>query len=244
MNAAPGLKQGLSILRTHATMFGLWSCVRATAAYLMTPRYDSNEFDAKYGTDTSAPVNATDGRLPGDYVGDAIQYEPTNPATVHHVMRSLSIAYEDFELIDVGCGKGRTILLASDYPFARITGIELSPVTSEIAKRNIATYTSREPETLRCRNIHVLCANAVDFAVPDANVVFFMFNPFVRDVFSRFIEHVHRAAEAHPQRKFLLAYVNPWQCEASLEASGYFSRVAEHQVIPRVWSWSLWRHAR
>jgi len=225
-------------------MFGFWSCVRAAAAYMLTPRYETRDFDATYGTDTSSRVLAADGGLPGEFVGDAIQYEATNPATVHHVMRSLPVAYEDFELIDLGCGKGRTLLLAAHYPFARITGIELSPVTSEIAKQNIAKYLSHQPANLRCRDIQVRCANAVDFEVPDANVVFFMFNPFVRGVFRSCIEHLNRAAEARPNRQFLLAYINPWQCEAWLAESGYFVRIAEHQVISKVWSWSLWRHGR
>jgi hypothetical protein len=63
-------------------------------------------------------------------------------------------------------------------------------------------------------------------------------------VFKRCIEHLHQAAEHRPDRELLLAYVNPWHCESWLERSGYFVRVAEYQVIPRVWSWSLWRHVK
>jgi tRNA1(Val) A37 N6-methylase TrmN6 len=179
-----------------------------------------------------------------EYIGDAVQYEPTNPATIHHVMKNLGIRHEDFGLIDLGCGKGRTILVASDYPFARITGVELSPVTFQIAKRNLAIYLSSGSPNLKCRNIHVLCENAVHFEVPEGNVVCFLFNPFVGDVFKRCIEHLHQAAEHRPDRELLLAYVNPWHCESWLERSGYFVRVAEYQVIPRVWSWSLWRHVK
>src|SRR5579871_5889958 len=34
-------------------------------------------------------------------------------------------AIEDYSLFDLGCGKGRVLLLAAEYPFRSITGIEL-----------------------------------------------------------------------------------------------------------------------
>lgn len=222
-------------------MFGFVSCVRAGLSYALAPSYDSDDFDTVYGTDTSEWAQKED-QLPEASSDDAIQYEPTNVATFQHVMRNLMIPYEDYELIDIGCGKGRALLLAGDFPFAHIMGVELSPVTSAIAQRNITHYLSRKPAKLQCRNISAQCANALTFDIPDANIVFFLYNPFEGEIFRRVIQRIHETFTARPGRQALIAYVNPWAGQADLERSRCFECIAEHQVIRHAWSWSLWRH--
>ena len=39
--------------------------------------------------------------------------------------------------LDVGAGKGRAMLVASEYPFLRVEGVELNPKLADIARRNI-----------------------------------------------------------------------------------------------------------
>jgi len=243
LRKTPNLREGLAVLRTHAAMFGFVSCVRATLSYALAPRYNSDNFDAVYGTDTSQFVEKEDAHLPEDYSSDAIDYEPTNAATFRHVMHNLPIAYRNYEFIDLGCGKGRTLLLAGDFPFARIMGVELSPITYAVAERNITQYLSQNPNRLRCPNISVQCANALNFDIPDANIIFFLYNPFVGEVFRRVVQRIHDTFEMRPYRNIFIAYVNAWRGQADLQRTGYFQCIAEHQVIPRNWSWSLWRYS-
>ena len=84
--------------------------------------------------------------------------------------------------------------------------------------------------------------NAVDFTVPEGNLLVTLYNPFLGKTFQQCIEHLHRAALSEPARKIWLAYINPWFCEETLELSGYFRRVQQYRPIPRQWAWSLWRH--
>ena len=37
--------------------------------------------------------------------------------------------------MDLGSGKGRTLMMASDYPFQRIIGVELLPALNQVAKK-------------------------------------------------------------------------------------------------------------
>jgi len=45
--------------------------------------------------------------------------------------------FHDFIFIDLGSGKGRTLLMASDYPFRRIVGVELLLALHQIAQENL-----------------------------------------------------------------------------------------------------------
>src|SRR6476646_1262783 len=55
---------------------------------------------------------------------------------------ALSQSVGDFTFIDLGCGKGRVLLMASDYPFQKIVGVEFMPDLVGAAQKNIAGYSS------------------------------------------------------------------------------------------------------
>ena len=43
---------------------------------------------------------------------------------LHHVFRSFPFRHEDYHLVDLGSGKGRTLPVGSEYPFKAITGVD------------------------------------------------------------------------------------------------------------------------
>jgi SAM-dependent methyltransferase len=178
--------------------------------------------------------------MPYDAMIEATRYEPANVDVLHHLFRSLPFRHEDYHLVDVGCGKGRTLMVGSEYPFKAITGIELSPVACRIAENNL-THNTRRDEA-KCTAIEVRCENAVDFTVPPGHLLVTLYNPFLGATFEKCIEHLHHATLAEPGRRLWLAYINPWSCAHFLEKSEYFRQVQNYCPIPRQWAWSLWRH--
>ena len=81
-----------------------------------------------------------------------------------------------FTFIDLGSGKGRTLLMASDYPFKRIIGVELLPALNAIAQQNLNQYKS---ESQKCFALESVCADATRFSLPDGPLVVYLFNPFL-----------------------------------------------------------------
>jgi hypothetical protein len=220
-------------------MFGYGSTIRAGLSRLLTPKYGAEDFDSVHGVDT-ASLSVIDSQVPPEWMAEAVRYEPANVGVLHHIFRSLPYHYQDYHLIDLGCGKGRTLMVGSEYPFKAITGVELSPITARIAARNLERNSRRVDA--KCTAIEVRCQNAADFTVPPGDLLVTMYNPFLGKTFERCIEHLHRAALAQPARQLWIAYINPWLCEQTLEKSGYFRRVQQHRPIPRQWAWSLWQH--
>jgi SAM-dependent methyltransferase len=233
------VRRGLEVYRTHVAMFGYVSALRAGLSRLVGPNYGREDFDAAYGVDTRE-ASLIESQIPSQWVAEAIRYEPVNVGVLHHIFRSLPFRHEGYHLVDVGCGKGRTLMVGAEYPFRAITGIELSPRSVRIATDNLSRSSRRAG--VRCSTIDVRCENAVDFTVPPGDLFVTLYNPFIGKTFEHCIEHLHRAVLAQPARKVWLAYINPWLCEETLEQSTYFRRVQQHRPIPRNWAWSLWQH--
>ena len=53
------------------------------------------------------------------------QWQQTLAETPHGI--------QDYTFLDIGSGKGRVLMLASDAPFRHIVGVELSPALTAIA---------------------------------------------------------------------------------------------------------------
>ncbi|MGA9882407.1 MAG: class I SAM-dependent methyltransferase [Candidatus Acidiferrales bacterium] len=71
--------------------------------------------------------------------------------------------------VDLGCGKGRTLILAARRGFKRVIGVEFSPGLVAIARKNLKR-TGLDAE--------VVDEDAGQYRLPDDNLVIYMYNPF------------------------------------------------------------------
>jgi SAM-dependent methyltransferase len=145
----------------------------------MTERSAGRRFDHDYGVTTQALLFLDD--LDPDAVGDAgahaTHYEAVPVDDFREMMSDVPadvIAASTF--VDIGSGMGRAILLASEYPFKQIVGVELSPSLHEVAKDNLARATAAFER--RCHDIRLVRDDARIFEYPPGDVVAFLYNPF------------------------------------------------------------------
>ncbi len=146
-----------------------------------TQRSAGRRFDHDYGVTTQAILFLTD--LDPDAVGDAgahaTHYEPVPVgdfrSLISRVPRDV-IANAAF--VDVGAGMGRAVLLAAEYPFTQVTGIEVSPGLFEVARDNIARASRGHR---RCNDLRIVRADARIWTYPPADLVVFLYNPFDAD---------------------------------------------------------------
>jgi tRNA1(Val) A37 N6-methylase TrmN6 len=135
------------------------------------------------------------------------------------------INFKDFTFIDLGSGKGRALLMAADYPFRRILGVELLPSLNQIAQQNLAQYHS---ESQKCFAIESVCADATAFALPEAALVIYLFNPFPESGLRSALANLQDSLNRHPRPTYVV-YHNP-QLEAVLNETGRLKRiVGTHQ---------------
>ena len=113
--------------------------------------------------------------------------------------------FRDFVFIDLGSGKGRTLLMASDYPFRRIMGVELLPALHQAAQENISKYRS---ESQKCFALESICGDATESSFPAEPTVLYLFNPFPEAGLRRMIANLEQSLLTHPRTVFVL-YHNP-----------------------------------
>jgi hypothetical protein len=145
----------------------------------------------------------------------SIQQSAASGSAPHHALR-------DFTFIDLGSGKGRVLLMASDYPFKRIIGVEFMPELHRAAQKNIASYSN---DRRQCRQIGSLCMDARDFQFPLEPLVMYLFNPFSEPTFARVLENLRRSVEQSP-RPVYIAY-RFTEFETLLAQASWLEKIAE-----------------
>jgi len=129
-------------------------------------------------------------------------YFATEPWLFEQIMQAIPADFSRFTFIDLGAGKGRALLMASDYPFQRIVGVEFMPDLYRAAQENIAKYSS---DRQQCGQIDAISMDARDFQFPLEPLVVYLFNPFSEPTFARVLDNLCRSI-AHAPRPVYIAY--------------------------------------
>src|SRR5262245_61303392 len=82
------------------------------------------EFDRTHHVETTDPVALHQLEIRSDNWRFAGKYYPINPDEFRQMLAEVGADYSGFTFVDFGAGKGRALLLASEYPFAKIIGVE------------------------------------------------------------------------------------------------------------------------
>ena len=168
-------------------------------------READDDFDAKYRTDTGGTVQPWDLDIPDSLVGQVVQYGTARVDAFTRLLASLDIQHELYSFIDLGCGKGRALLLASRFPFKGIIGVELSHELQQTCQLNISRFRS---DWQQCTNIVSLCQNATEFTFPAENSVLYLFNPFGAETLCPVVANLEASLRRVPRRIYVV-YVKP-----------------------------------
>jgi hypothetical protein len=182
-------------------------------------------FDARFGTDTAAPFLGS-ARTPGAYF-----YVATTASVIYEILSSLALPPDTFAFVDMGSGKGRALLVASEFAFAKIVGVELSSHLHRIAVANIERYS---PASQRCTEFQLHCMDVVDYRYGKEPLVLFLFDPFGRETLQKVIANLEASLSAMPREAYVV-YVYP-QFEDVLQNSRLLRRVKEGGPPYRPWS--------
>ncbi len=166
-------------------------------------RYGDIDFDVDHGVDTTWANVSLRTRMREWLSGG--QYQPSEPTLFREIIESLPTAPDGFTFIDLGSGKGRTLLMASSFPFRRIVGMELLEELNTIANQNIARYRSEEQ---RCFAIESHALDARYFQFPAEPTVLYLFNPFPRHIWREVLANLRSSLQATPRQVFVI-YHNP-----------------------------------
>jgi SAM-dependent methyltransferase len=176
---------------------------RAVVAYPARRRKwrADREFDRRYGVETAGIVRLHELGFESHNKMLGNRYEAVNPDWLRARLASLPVEVGEFTFLDVGAGKGRAMLLASEFGFRRIVGVEFSPELVEIARHNIERY--RSPAQ-RCTRLELVCRDAALYEPPDEPLVVFNYNAFEDPVMAAVLANMRRSLEAAPRPALLV----------------------------------------
>jgi SAM-dependent methyltransferase len=107
-------------------------------------------------------------------------------------MRLASLPADGFTFVDIGCGKGRVLLSALSFPFARVIGIELSPALVKVAEQNLGSARL----VRKCLSSQLIFGDATHTVLPMGPMVVFFYNPFSLDTMQIVLGKI---AESHAE---------------------------------------------
>jgi SAM-dependent methyltransferase len=156
-------------------------------------------FDREQGTETSRRTNLRRLGVLHPSVPYGVRYQPIDPWLFRRTLRALQaeIFPGEYTFVDLGCGKGRALILAAESGFREVVGIDLAPPLVDCAPRNLARAA--------VQNARVACQSADAFQFPPGDLVVYLFNPFVGPVFRRTLQNLCRMSSGNT----FLVYINP-----------------------------------
>jgi len=195
-----------------------------------------NYFDRVYRVDTRGTVIKNDFGISGGNVDYSKSYQAVLPQPFVETMEQFPIDFRKFIFVDFGSGKGRAVLLASEFPFKKIIGVELVPQFHRIAEANCRGYKSTMQH---CREIELLCMDATDFSIPLEPLVLHFYNPFGIEVMSKIAAQIVQSLKEHP-REIYIVYFSP-------KVRGVFENIDALELFPirqptlPGWPVAVWR---
>ncbi|CAN5484021.1 hypothetical protein BH09BAC3_BH09BAC3_33990 [soil metagenome] len=202
----------------------------------------NRRYDAVFEVDTAGYIPTSKQEFIGENIKSAIYYYPANEPSLHLVFRFLGnrkVDFTKFTFIDLGCGKGKPLLIASSYPLKSIVGVEASVSTSKIAGENISKYKNVKQ---KCSDITVQNADIFQYLLPEENLIILLSNPFDRD--SPLYTELLNKIEAHGSltgKKIFIIYYCP-ESIALFDYCKFLTKLAHFKTFFSSHDWVMYEN--
>lgn len=165
----------------------------------------AESFDERFGVQTAGIVHLGGLRIASTNWIHGLQYQPIVPPDFQSLLGPTGIDIPSATFVDLGSGKGRAVLLATQLPFKCVVGVEFSEELNLIANENLRRF----PETeRRCREVAILLGDAANFEFPAGPLVIYLYNPFEIPVMQQVVAHLAATYRASP-RSVVVLYFTP-----------------------------------
>ncbi len=185
-------------------------------------RYGDVQYDWDYRVNTTSATVGWRNRLLGMFHSP---YQPTEPSLFHEMLSTLKIDFREFTFIDLGSGKGRVLLMAADYSFHRIMGIELLSELHRVAQENLNQYKNNSQQ---CFAVECILGDAREFTFPSEPTVLYLFNPLPEEGLVQVMANLERSLREQPRPLYVL-YHNPLLDHVLANCSGLQRLSGTHQ---------------
>lgn len=226
------------IFRESVALLGFWMTVRYALIWMLSYKpFKDRSFDQLHNTDTDGMVPTRD----LDIADDATKWQSNlylgSPARVtRHIINTLDIDCADYTFIDYGSGKGRALFVAAEFPFRQVVGVEISRQLHVVAERNLQVYSGTQQRS----DIVLWCENALDFQLPEGNLVLNMYHPFGPDVLRKVLIHIAASDSVTPRRILIPYLFSIGVAKAVFHEFPEYRRVRDELCVNNLYRWTLY----
>lgn len=178
----------------------------AFSYYERRPRSDFPGFDREHPYDRLHGVS-TSGTVPGFVLGPGTTaYGAAQPSIIRRAIAEIPNP-KGCHFLDLGCGKGRPLLIATEFGFPSITGVEFARGLARVAQRNIAIISRAYPDRTR---INLVIGDALAYRLPPEKLVIFIYNPFDRPRMVQLLANIEASLLGAPRDLYIICYNPVW----------------------------------
>ena len=160
--------------------------------------------EKRYKLNTSVPAELSRLTIRNGDISRSSRYEAINFYILEALLQRITEMGESRSFTDLGCGKGRAMVVAAHYGFTIIRGIDFATEVCRSAEENMRNISQLFPSV----QYEVICDNVANYAISPEESVFFMFNPFDDTTIRAFLEKVEDSVEQSPRTVYFL-YASP-----------------------------------
>ena len=168
--------------------------------------------EKKYGITTSEPVELSKLSISNGNIKQSSRYEAVNYFILEALLSRLRTITNETSFTDLGCGKGRAMVVAAHYGFTKIKGVDFAKEVCSVAEHHLQNLPTQFPEM----EYELHCQNVLEYEIEPNESVFFLFNPFSDEIISRFLEKVNISTAQYPRTIYFL-YASPKHVETFFE---------------------------
>jgi SAM-dependent methyltransferase len=161
--------------------------------------------DATYGTDTQAWMDMEALNASGPNIAHARVYAPSPLYDAQQILKKLPIDFSEYDFVDLGSGKGMMLLVAAEFGFGQVSGVEFGRAAYEVGLENLKKFRERRPAA---PPVEMHFGDAGTFPLPDRPLVVYMFNPFGVEVIQTVLAGLDLSLRS-TLRDCWIVYVNP-----------------------------------
>ena len=184
-------------------------------------------FDIRYGTDTCAWSELNELTIESDNRKSGFRYQPTRVLLLKKVFSAIEpLLPADSVLVDFGCGKGRILLVATEFGFREVRGVEFAHELCEIARKNGEIYKNQTGNGFEYRIIE---HDASQYEIHEDENVFFISNPFDGKILSAVLANI-AASLQKKYRKILIIYYYPEYSDV-IEQADDFPKIRDLVIL-------------
>lgn len=168
--------------------------------------------EKKYQINTTAPAELPDLTIQQGDISKSSRYEAVNFFILESLLQKMRSLDNVSSFSDLGCGKGRAMVVAAHFGFTRLKGVDFAKEVCEEAESNLQKTKQIFPGI----SYGIICGNVTEYVVEPWESVFFMFNPFDNETIGIFLEKIEVSLRSSPRTVYFL-YASPKHIDTFFE---------------------------